>query len=188
MDNFLDNFTLQYNTEQLEGIIESLLFTSGDPIAIHELAQIIGTDEKNIRNSIVKMNLDYDKSNRGIFIAEFNNKVQLATKPEYAEYIRRLIKPGGKQNLSQASLETLAIVAYKQPVTRADIDEIRGVRSDRAVATLIDRDLIKESGRLEAPGRPILYETTENFLKYFGFKSIKELPELVEFNMGLEEE
>lgn len=187
MEDFLKDFEIVEDSDRLKGIIEGVLFASGDPITIREIGEIINASEKKVEELVERLSKDYKKESRGLHIIRFNNKVQLSTKPEYGDYIKRLIKPGGRQNLSQAALETLAIIAYKQPITRIEIDEIRGVRSDRAIATLIERGLIKESGRLDAPGRPIIYGTTDDFLKYFGFKNIKELPELIEFNMEIEE-
>ncbi|QCX32659.1 SMC-Scp complex subunit ScpB [Caloramator sp. E03] len=186
MEDFLMDF--QFEDEQrLKGIIESVLFAAGDPVLIKDLAQIVGISEKRVEAIIEFLSEDYKAENRGLYIVRFNNKVQISTKPEYAAYVKKLVKQEGRQNLSQAALETLSIIAYRQPITRMEIDEIRGVRSDRAIATLIERGLIKENGRLDAPGRPILYCTTDDFLKYFGFKNIKELPELIEFNLAYEE-
>lgn len=183
MEDFLVDFDIEDNDERLKGIIEAILFASGDPVSIKDIAQIVRVSEKRVESLLDFLSEDYMAESRGLYIVRFNNKVQLSTKSEYAEYVKRLIKPEGRQNLSQAALETLSIIAYKQPITRMEIDEIRGVRSDRAIATLVERGLIKESGRLDAPGRPILYSTTDEFLKYFGFKNIKELPELIEFNL-----
>lgn len=188
MDNFLRDFGLKENGEKVKGIIESLLFVSGDALSFRELAEITGTEDKELRNLINEMMKDYEKESRGIYIIEFNNKFQLSTKPQNSSYVKRMVKPDSRQNLSHAAIETLSIVAYKQPITKAEIDDIRGVRSDRAVSTLVEKGLIKEAGRRETTGRPILYCTTDEFLKYFGFKNLKELPELIEFNMEFEEE
>ncbi|MEG1416548.1 MAG: SMC-Scp complex subunit ScpB, partial [Clostridium sp.] len=152
------------------------------------LSDVLEIDVRHIKKLIQSMKKDYEGASRGLTIKEFNDKVQLSTKVDYGRYIKKFVKSDSRQNLSQAALETLSLVAYKQPITKSEIDDIRGVRSDRAVATLLERSLIKEAGRLEATGRPILYTTTDDFLKYFGFKNIKELPELVEFNMDLVEE
>ncbi|SKA82269.1 segregation and condensation protein B [Caloramator quimbayensis] len=187
MEDFLIDFQFEDDDERLKGIIEAVLFAAGDPISIKDLAYAAGVSEKRAETVIEMLEESYKSADRGLYIIRFNNKIQLSTKPEYGEYIKKLIKPEGRQNLSQAALETLSIIAYKQPITRIEIDEIRGVRSDRAIATLLERGLIKENGRLDAPGRPILYSTTDDFLKYFGFKNIKELPELIEFNLEYEE-
>ena len=188
MDDFIEKLELVEDNDSIKGIIECILFASGDAIALRELGDMININEKRARRIIEDMNLDYKNNNRGLYIVEFNNKLQLSTKPEYGAYVKKLIKPEGKQNLSHAAMETLAIIAYKQPFTRIEIDELRGVRSDRAISTLLEKGLIKECGRMETVGRPILYGTTEDFLKYFGFKNIKELPELIEFNLDFVEE
>lgn len=188
MDDFIEKLQLSEDNDNIKGIIECILFAAGDPISLKELSEIVEINDKRVKKIIEDMNFDYRVSNRGLYIIEFNSKYQLSTKPEYGFYVKKLVKPEGRQNLSQAALETLAIIAYKQPITRIDVDELRGVRSDRAIATLLEKGLIKESGRLETVGRPILYGTTEEFLKYFGFKNIKELPELIEFNLDNVEE
>lgn len=188
MGDFLIDFGFRENKDRIKGIIESILFAVGDGIEIKELANIIEIDTRELKKILLELGKDYEKENRGLMLVEFNNKVQLATKPEYSSYIKKILKPDSKQNLSQAAIETLAIIAYKQPITKVEIDEIRGVRSDRAITTLLERGLIRESGRLETTGRPILYCTTDEFLKYFGFKNLNELPELIEFNLENEEE
>lgn len=188
MGDFLIDFGLGENQDRIKGIIESILFAVGDGIEIKELANIIEIDTRELKKILLELSKDYEKENRGLMLVEFNNKIQLATKPEYSMHIKKILKPDSKQNLSQAAIETLAIIAYKQPITKVEIDEIRGVRSDRAITTLLERGLIRESGRLETTGRPILYCTTDEFLKYFGFKNLNELPELIEFNLENEEE
>lgn len=188
MDAFIEGLELVEDNDSIKGIIECMLFAAGDPIPLRELSEMLEINDKRLKNIIEDMNHDYSEAKRGLYIAEFNNKYQLSTKPEYGSYVKKLIKPEGRQNLSQAAMETLAIIAYKQPITRIDIDELRGVRNGRAIATLLEKGLIKESGRMDTVGRPILYGTTEDFLKYFGFKNIKELPELIEFNLDFVEE
>ena len=187
MDDFLEKLEMTDFQNNTKGIIESILFAAGDPVSYKELSETLEINEDKVKKVIKEMNRDYEDQSRGIHIVEFNNKLQLSTKPEYGSYIKKMIKQDNRQNLSQAALETLAIISYRQPITRIDIDELRGVRSDRAIATLLEKGLIKECGRLDTVGRPILYGTTEDFLKYFGFKNIKELPELIEFNLDLEE-
>ena len=122
----------------------------------------------------------YNRPNRGIKVFKIDDKYQLGTKPENEKYIVKLLKTNQRQSLSQAAIETLSIISYKQPITRVEIEEIRGVRSDKAIQTLLEKDLIKESGRLEVVGRPILYGTTDNFLKQFGIEKLEELPVLEE--------
>ena len=124
------------------------------------------------------MIIDYEVKDRGIKLILIKGAYQFVTKAEYSDNIQKLLKKNKRQSLSQASLESLAIVAYKQPITRIDIDEIRGVKSDSAIQKLIEKGLIKEIGRLEVPGRPILYGTTKDFLRQFGLQDLKELPSL----------
>ena len=183
MEDFVDEFGLVGDKDKVKGTIEAILFAAGNAISIKDIAFASGISEKNTKGILSEMIDDYDKSSRGICIIEFNDKYQLCTKPQYGECIKRLVKDDTKQNLSQAALETLSIIAYKQPITKVEVDDIRGVRSDRAVSTLLECGLIKENGRLEAPGKPIIYVTTDNFLKYFGFKKLEELPQLIEFNI-----
>ena len=121
---------------------------------------------------------EYEDKSRGIRLISINGAYQLVTKSENSDFVQKLLKKNKKHSLSQASIESLAIIAYKQPITRIDIDEIRGVKSESAIARLIERGLIKDIGRLEVPGRPILYGTTDEFLRQFGLKTIKELPSL----------
>lgn len=167
--------------KDMEAIIEGLLFASGDPLALEKIAEILDIDKKSARLVINNMTTNYKNSKRGIMIREIDGKYQFCTRFEHYEYIRRLFEPRQKQALSQAAFETLAIIAYNQPITRAKIEQIRGVNSDSALARLVERNLVKEAGRLESPGKPVLYETTEEFLRSFGYKSISDLP-ILEMN------
>lgn len=160
--------------------IESLLYVTGEPMKLKDISEIIGCKASLTKNLLKEMSYLYNDEIRGIKLISMNDEYQFVTKPENSEYIEKLLGSNSRQALSQASLETLAIVAYKQPITRIEIDDIRGVKSDSAVAKLIEKSLIKEVGRLEAPGRPILYSTTDEFLKQFGIENTKELPELQE--------
>lgn len=171
--------------KDIESVIEGLLFASGDPLSLEKIAEIIAMDRKTARLIVNDMIITFQKSRRGVMIREIDGSYQLCTKFEHYEYIRRLFEPRQKQALSQAAYETLAIVAYNQPVTRARIEQIRGVNSDSAITRLVERNLIREAGRLESPGKPMLYETTEEFLRSFGFKSKADLP-LLESN-GLQQ-
>lgn len=173
--------------EKLFSIIESLLFISGEAIALKEIASIIEHKEVYTSELLVEMKLNYEKKSRGLVLINLNNKYMLATKSENSEYIQKLLKTNVRQSLSRASLETLAIVIYKQPITRVEIDEIRGVKSDRAIQTLIDKNLIRKFGRKEVPGRPILYITTEEFLSYFGMDNLNEMPSIESFMEKAEE-
>lgn len=172
----------------LYSIIESLLFVSGEPLKLKEIAAIIECNVSHTKNILADMLSQYNDANRGIKLICINDEYQLVTKAENSDFIQKLLKTNARQSLSQASLETLAIIAYKQPVTRVDIDEIRGVKSDRAIYTLHEKKLIKECGRLEAPGRPILYGTTEEFLRYFDITNIEELPALENFIQDVNED
>ena len=164
---------------QIKSAIEALLFASGEPLSINELSNHINEKIKNIELIIQEMIDEYEKvQTRGVKIIRIKGKYQLVTKGENAEYIQKLLKKNKRQSLSQASIESLAIISYKQPITRIDIDEIRGVKSESALQRLIERDLIKEVGRLEVPGRPILYGTTDEFLRQFDLKDLSDLPSL----------
>ena len=161
-----------------QSIIESLLFVSGDGLSLKEISTILELDERTTRNLIYEMRVEYEEQHRGLGIIEFNDCFQLSTRSEYFEYVEKLVHPRGKQALSAASLETLSIIAYKQPITKNEIDSVRGVHSESSIARLSERGLICETARLDAPGRPILYGTTDTFLKMFGLKHISELPSL----------
>ncbi|MDZ7548095.1 SMC-Scp complex subunit ScpB, partial [Clostridium perfringens] len=143
-----------------------------------ELSNSIEASPKVISSILNEMISEYEDEKRGIKLISINGEYQLVTKAENGEYIQKLLKKNKRQSLSQASLESLSIIAYKQPITRVDIDEIRGVKSESALQKLLEKDLIKEVGRLEVPGRPILFGTTEEFLRQFGLKELKELPSL----------
>lgn len=162
--------------KEIEAVIEGLLFSSGDPVSLEKLSEILEVDKKTMRLILSNMAVSLQNSKRGILLRELDGCYQLCSRPEHFEYICRLVEPRQKQTLSQAAFETLSIVAYNQPVTRARIEMIRGVNSDSAISRLVERNLIKEAGRLDSPGKPMLYETTEEFLRSFGFKSIKDLP------------
>ena len=164
--------------DSLKSAIESLLFASGEPLSLQDLINHLEEKSKLIEIIIEEMMEEYETSNRGIKIICIKGSYQLVTKAQNADYIQKLLKKNKRQSLSQASIESLAIVAYKQPITRIDIDEIRGVKSESAIQRLIERDLIKEIGRLEVHGRPILYGTTEEFLRQFELKDLQELPSL----------
>lgn len=161
-----------------EVIIEAVLFASGDPVSLDKISEIIGHDKKTTRGIMTNLIYKYQNSARGIMVREIDNAYQLCTKPELDEYIIKLGSIRRKQGLTPAAYETLSIIAYNQPATRAVIEQIRGVNSDSVLLKLIERNLIREAGRDDAPGKPKLYETTEEFLRVFGFASIKDLPAL----------
>jgi segregation and condensation protein B len=159
-------------------IIESLLFASGDPLKEKEIAAIIECDIETTKNLLEALKESYSTDERGIMLIALNDEYQLVTKAKNTIYVQKLLKINTRQSLSQAALETLAIIAYKQPITRLSIDEIRGVKSDRAVLTLVEKGLIKEVGRLDVAGRPILFSTTDKFLLHFGLENLEQMPSL----------
>ena len=177
----------QENTNQTEAItiekvtaaIEAILFAAGHPVEYEKLSEVLGLPAKDIKNMVEAMSRDYnsEKSSRGILLLTYPESCQFATKEEFLPYIREAlgIKRGG--NLSASTMEALAVVAYNQPVTRAYVDAVRGVDSSYAMTSLIDKGLIESLSRLDAPGRPMLYTTTEKFLRVFGLSSLEDLPE-----------
>lgn len=164
------------------GILESLLFAAGDEgLTLKQIVKVMDVPEFKAKEIVMMLKKDYEENpNRGIMLVELAGTYQLATKPEHATYLKRLVETPNYGSLSQAALETLTIIAYKQPITRVEIEEIRGVKSERALQTLVTKGLIKEVGRVDGPGRAILYGTTDEFLDYFGLKDLKELPPLPE--------
>lgn len=165
---------------EIQAAIEAILFVSGEAVPLTKLAQAVGVNKRTVASLIKNMMEEYKKENRGIQIIEIEGSYQLCTKAQCFEYIQSMFKDEKKSGLSQAALEVLAIIAYKQPLTRAEVEAIRGVNSDWAINKLLEKQLIKEVGRMDAPGKPILYGTTEEFLRSFGFKSIHELPNIEE--------
>lgn len=162
----------------IESIIESLIFSYGDALSLDKICEILELDKKTVRSLMKNFMDNYNRENKGIIIREINDKYQMCSNPQYFDYVSKLYQIRQKQALSQAAYEVLSIIAYNQPITKAKIEQIRGVNSDSAVTRLLERNLVKEAGKLEAPGRPRLYETTDEFLKCFGFKSIRDLPML----------
>ena len=163
---------------KLEGIIEAILFTMGDSVELKKIAAAIEHDENTTRKIIHQMMDKYQSEDRGVRIVELEQSFQMCTKTEYYEYLIRIAKQPKKYALTEVQLETLSIIAYKQPVTKLEIEKIRGVKSDHAVNKLVEYNLICEKGRLDAPGRPLLFGTTEEFLRRFGVQSVDELPGL----------
>lgn len=161
-----------------EIIIEAVLFASGDPVSLDKLADIIDYDKNTTRGILSNLINKYQSSSRGIMLMEIDGSYQLCTKPEFDKHIIKLGAVRKKQSLTSAAYETLSIIAYKQPVTRAQIEQIRGVNSDGIVQKLLERDIITEAGRDDTLGRPMLFKTTEEFLRIFGYSSIKDLPAL----------
>ena len=164
--------------EKLQGAIEAILFTMGDSVELEKIAAAIGHDEKTTRKLIHNMMDRYEDEDRGVRIIELDNAFQMCTKKEMYEYLIRVAKQPKRYVLTDVLLETLSIIAYRQPVTKLEIEEIRGVKLDHAVNKLVEYGLVEETGRLDAPGRPILFGTTEEFLRRFSVHSLDELPSL----------
>ncbi len=166
------------NSEEgsLKGRIEAILFVAGEAVAVRDLARALQTGEKEIRETINNLKDEYDFEQRGFILKRFGDKVQLATRPMYSGDVVRLLQPVQQQSLSQAAMETLAVVAYKQPVTRAEVEQIRGVKCDYSLQSLMLKGLIREAGRKDTIGRPILFCTTDEFLSHFGLEDLNGLP------------
>lgn len=164
------------------GILESLLFAAGDEgLTLKQIAKVMELPEFEVEEILQTMKEEYtNNKKRGISLIQIAGTYQLATKKEHAIYLKRLVEVPSPSTLSQAALETLTIIAYKQPITRAEIEEIRGVKTERPIQTLVAKGLIQEVGRAEGTGRAILYGTTKEFLDYFGLKDLQELPPLPE--------
>lgn len=163
---------------KLEGVIEAILFTMGESVELSKIASAIEHDEATTRKIIHQMMDKYDDQDRGVRIIELDNSFQMCTKKEMYEYLIRVAKQPKRYVLTDVLLETLAIIAYKQPVTKLEIEKIRGVKSDHAVNKLVEYNLVCERGRMDAPGKPILFGTTEEFLRRFSVQSLEELPSL----------
>ena len=164
----------------LSGRIEAILFVAGEPVRVEELAKALKVTVRAVENEITKLRDEYDFHQRGFTLKRFGHQVQLATRAIYAEDVVHLLQPVQKQSLTQAAMETLAVVAYKQPVTRAEVEQVRGVKCDYSIQSLMKKELIMEVGRKEVLGRPILYGTTESFLSHFGLSSLDDLPPMPE--------
>ena len=166
--------------ERIEAIIEAVLFTMGESVEVDKLAAAIEHDVDTTRKIVHNMMDKYEEGSRGVKIIELENAFQMCTKPEYYEQLIKVASQPRKYALTDVLLETLSIIAYKQPITKMEIEKIRGVSSDHAVNKLVEYGLAKELGRLDAPGRPMLFGTTEEFLRSFGVQSIDELPVITE--------
>jgi segregation and condensation protein B len=164
--------------KQKKSVIEALLFLSGEPVTLSAIKDIIDLPEPEIKMLMDELAIQYRERNGGLFIAEVANGYQMVTNPGYSEWVIKFRSTQLSSRLSMPALETLSIIAYKQPLIKAEIEDLRGVNSDSAIKTLIEKRLIKVIGRKEAPGRPFLYGTTKEFLQYFGLKDLTELPTL----------
>jgi segregation and condensation protein B len=170
------------NERELHAILETLLFVSHEPVTLDRLAAVLGGMSKSdVRQALERMKSDYERGDRGFQITEVAGGFQLATRPEYAPWIKALGKTKPAAKLSRSGLESLAIIAYKQPIVRAEIEAIRGVETSGVLRTLLERKLVRIVGRKEVPGRPIMYGTTKFFLQHFGLRDLAELPPLREF-------
>lgn len=164
--------------QKAKSVMEAILFAMGESVEVSRLASVIEEDVKTTNSILDEMAEEYETQERGIQIARFEDAVQLCTKADMYEYLVKIAKAPRKMTLTDTVIETLSIIAYKQPVTRAEIERVRGVSCDHAINKLLEYDLITELGRLDAPGRPLLFGTTEQFLRCFGVKSLEELPEM----------
>ncbi len=176
MNYELKNGGDKMNLNELAAAVEALLFAAGEPVNGEEITDVLQIDEDTLSHVLKK--LEEDLEGRGVMLVRAGGEFQLSTRPQYYEYITKMVEPRQRTALSNAALETLSIVAYNQPVTRSSIEYIRGVNSDGAVNRLIERGLIEECGRLDTPGKPLLYKTTTNFLKTFGLTEIEEMPDI----------
>ena len=169
---------IKMEREQQEAVIEAVLFTMGESVEISKLAELIEESKATTKKIVYEMKEKLQQANRGIDIVELEDSFQMCTKTEMYEYLIKIAKSPRKYVLTDSVLETLSIIAYKQPVTRADVEKVRGVNCDHAINRLIEFDLVTELGRLDAPGRPLLFGTTEEFLRRFGIHSLEALPEM----------
>ncbi len=170
-------------SNQEKAIIEAILFAAGRPVTKNEIMLALEISEDEIEKIIANMQEEYNQENRGIELIKINNSYQLCTKKELYEYVYPILDKRTKPNLSTASLETLAIIAYNPKITRAEIENIRGVSADACVYKLLEYGLIEEAGKLDLPGKPMSYQTTDEFLRMFGFSSLEELPELPRYKL-----
>ena len=177
---------MEFSKEQ--SIIEAMLFAAGREVKIKEIMNVLELGAEDIDKIILKMKNEYDSRNSGIEIIKVDNSYQLCTKKEYYEYIYPLFDNRAKPNISNAALETLAIIAYNPDITRSQIEAIRGVNADGTVYKLLEFDLIEETGKMDAPGRPTMYKVTNKFMKMFGISSLEELPELPRYKLDENEQ
>ena len=172
---------MQVPQELWEQVAEALLFSAGDSIALVHIAKTLGVDQRTAQDVIERLAAKYDEEKRGIRIIPVGSRYQMTSRPEYYPYIGRMFQAAAESiSMTDTQLETLAIIAYRQPVTKLEIEEVRGVRSDAVVNRLVEYGLIEEKGRVKAPGRPIQFGTTDEFLKFFGLTDLQQLPHLKE--------
>ena len=171
----------------LTGRIEAILFVAGEPVHENDLARALGVTNRELNAALDALRDEYDFAQRGFRLRRWGSQVQLTTRELYSQDVVHLLQPVQKQSLSQAVMETLAIVAYKQPITKAEVEQIRGVKCDYSIQSLTAKHMIREVGRKEALGRPILYGTTDAFLEHFGISDLSELPPMPEGENAQEE-
>lgn len=169
--------------DEIKNIIEAIMFAYSEPISIKDLNNAINEElsSKEIEIMLNSLIEEYKENNRGIQIIKLQDKYQMCTNKEYSEFVKNILEPKIKKTLSQATLETLTIIAYKQPVTKVEIEEIRGVKSDKVIQTLLENDLIYEAGRLDRIGKPIIYKTTNEFLKLLNIEKLEDLPSIEKY-------
>lgn len=169
--------------DEIKNIIEAIMFAYSEPISIKDLNNAINEElsSKEIEIMLNSLIEEYKENNRGIQIIKLQDKYQMCTNKDYAEFVKNILEPKRKKTLSQATLETLTIIAYKQPVTKVEIEEIRGVKSDKVIQTLLENDLIYEAGRLDRIGKPIIYKTTNEFLKLLNIEKLEDLPSIEKY-------
>ena len=170
------------NVNEMQAAAEAMLFACGEPVEIDRIAEILEIDVENAESLVLNIAAKYDESNSGIRIVKMDKKYQICTRKEYAEQVRDILDMKKNAPLSQAAFEVLAVVAYNQPITKAYIEQVRGVDCSGVISTLCQKGLIEEVGRLELPGRPLIYGTTAEFLKCFCINSLDDLPDIPELN------
>jgi len=170
-----------YSNKTMKSALETMMFMWGEPLEVKDAAEVLEADKNVIRGLFSELQAEYEQEGRGIRIREVDDAFGFVTLAENDIFLKKLCTPVRVRRLSQAALEVLAIIAYRQPVTRSEIDSIRGIKSERVIDGLIDKGLVEVSGRSEGVGRPLIYATTKEFLKKFGFSSLKDLPEVPEY-------
>jgi segregation and condensation protein B len=169
---------MRMDRHEICGAAEAILFVAGEPVEEEALRMALEISPEEMQEALEALASQYEFERRGMRLLRFGRSVQLSTRPEYAPYVERLLQPVQRQNLSQAAMETLAVIAYKQPATRGDVEAIRGVKCDYSVQSLLQKGLIEEAGKRDTLGRPTLFVTTDLFLRHFGINALSELPEV----------
>ena len=170
-----------YSNKTMKSALETMMFMWGEPLEVKDAAEVLEAEKAEVRELVRELQAEYEQEGRGIRIREVDDAFGFITLAENDMFLKKLCTPVRVRRLSQAALEVLAIIAYRQPVTRSEIDSIRGIKSERVIDGLIDKGLVEVSGRSEGVGRPLIYSTTKEFLKKFGFSSLKDLPEVPEY-------